>query len=78
MLVMVDVEWFFKYLSGVLVFIVFGWMFLVSVVYLEDVVELIGYLFDMRLLKEKFIDLDDDVEVEIDNLFKFEFIKVFW
>ncbi|KAK4642785.1 hypothetical protein QC761_400630 [Podospora bellae-mahoneyi] len=71
----VDAERFSKYLSGAPVLTVPGRTFPVSVAYLEDAVELTGYSLDTRPAKEKFTDLDDDVEAEIDNSSKPELIK---
>ncbi|KAL1837899.1 hypothetical protein VTJ49DRAFT_3266 [Mycothermus thermophilus] len=70
----VDAERFSKYLAGAPVLTVPGRTFPVRVQYLEDAVELTGYSVDQRNL-EKFSELEDDAEPEVDTSSKPELLE---
>lgn len=60
----VDADRFSRYLDGAPVLNVPGRTFPVRVAYLEDAVELTGYTLDSNDQQQKFVDLDDDIEID--------------
>jgi ATP-dependent RNA helicase DHX29 len=70
----VDAERFSNYLGGAPVLTVPGRTFPVRVHYLEDAVELTGYSVDQRS-QEKYSELEDDVEPEVDTSSKPELLE---